>query len=249
MLWRYRGTVDRTVEVSPELRDLWLDSAKSSRLALRAKALLAIPDEASYVQYLAEPASSAFAEFVNDLFPGAGIIEFKHKAKVRRRHKAWDANIRKATEEGGAFEQGLEKGKDKYFDAKFGLRCTGTPRDMPGPCWKAVYALSGSKKPLEYPSTLDYWENPDAICSPFELWARIPSRTLLLPPLLLGLVLAMYAQELFEKGLSGFAQVRDYVIERANGIIEDYLSKIKVRDCYLRIEYDTFNFFVEAGVI
>ena len=249
MLWSYKGRIDRTVEVSQEVRDLWLDSAKTSRLDFRSRVLIAIPDEASYLQFLADPSFLRFAEFVNDEFPDAGRIETKHRVRVRRAYEAWDSNFRAASEEGGAWEQGLERGKEKYPQARYGLMCTGTLRDKPAPCWKAVYALSGSKEPLRFLMADDYWENPTAICSPFELWARRASRALLLPPLVLGAVLAIYCQELADKGYGYFGWLRDQIIEKTNSILEDYISKIKTRDCYLRLSYSEWNFWVEAGVI
>ena len=249
MLWSYRGRIDRTVEVSPEVRDLWLDSAKASRLDFRSRVLIAIPDEASYLQFLADPSSLRFAEFVNDEFIGAEVAETKHRVKVRRAYEVWDSNFRAAAEEGGAWEQGLERGKERYPEAKYSLMCVGTLREKPGPCWKAVYALSGSKEPLRFVTADDQWENPERISSPFELWARRASRSLLLPPLVLGAVLAIYAQELVETGEKEFEDWRDLAISKANEILESYISKIKVRDCWLRLSFADGDFYVEAGVI
>ena len=265
--WAYEGKIDRSVVLPAAIGDLWLSCAKAAREFFRNKVLTRIPDEASYLSRLALPAGEGYAAFANDAFPDSRKIEIRHLARVSRAYSDWDAGFREATkDEGspGAWLLNLEAGGEKYGEAKYALMGVGDSRHLGyKPVWKAVMALCGSKEPLRWKEPdRDFWANEENLASPFKLPYRRWGRCVLIPIMVQGLVLAIYCEEVREKGIPEATGWRDTAISetnsRAGAMMEPMLwktdGKIKVGDVLasevrLCLEYRAGDFFVVAEVL
>ena len=265
--WAYEGKIDRAVTLPAEIGDLWLSCAKAAREFFRNKVLARIPDEASYLSRLALPSGEGYASFVNDAFPNSRKIETRQLARVSRGYSDWDAGFKEATkdeESPGAWLLNLEAGRGKYGETKYALMGVGDSRHLGyKPVWKAVMALCGSKEPLRWKEPgWDFWTNEENLASPFKLPYRRWGRCGLVPILVQGLVLAIYCEEVRERGISEAAGWRDATISKTNSraetMTEPMLRKVDGKievggvlasEAKLYLEYREGDFFVGAKVL
>ena len=134
-------------QVDTEIFNEWEQTLKNERARILHGLQTQIPDEANFVNKIAEASAEEYANFVNPNYVDADIIKMKQRVKLRRAYPDWKSGIESAFAEGGAFETNVTNKRSKFEKrVLYTLSLVGYKYGGPdkwGPLAKAVHLITG----------------------------------------------------------------------------------------------------------
>ena len=233
------------------IRDDWESALKSKRAKILSEVTKRIPNTATYVEVLANPAIAEYESYVNPNHPKAQRALRKRKIKLPAAGEDYINNIQNALQEGGAFEQGVTQKKTKF--ARNFKRITvavGDKSKKLGAIMGAVWALRGQYSKIQTFPSERYTEiardagMPVALFKPAYASNVISAVTQLLNE---GLYYAHMADEL------GETDERDNIISDTNTRLDAFVQNTAflidgadAANCFVHIVYEGGDFKVHV---
>jgi len=200
-------------KIATDWKDILI--AKRDKILERIKTV--IPDEAAYLERLADVAITEFEGVLNPNYYKTERALRKYKIKVKRGGKAYLSNVESAFAEGGRFEQGVTANVDKFIaNALYAWRFVGDKDKVWGCVPMMAFALEGKGKVLEKVK-----KGGDSISGTPKPMFKVEHVSRIVPALtnvaVEGLVMARMGKEAGED--------IDAILNDYNAIIEAYIRK------------------------
>jgi len=215
----YKGYYSPLDSVPTELMDEWANTLIGERERILSALQEKIPNATLFLTKLANPATEAWADFVNPSWTDVDLIKLKHKIKLKGAYDSWSDGVSSAFAEGGTFETNVMAKKDKFAMARYPMGAVGVKYKIGwGVAYKAMGVISGDKRVAIYMGADDTLTGE--ILDVFLPGATRFARATGVPILTQGLVLAYYAHE------AGLDTERDAVITNINTKLSNTVLKM-----------------------
>jgi len=158
LLFNYTGKIRKLSKeaIPSQIIDEWEQTLKGERARILNNVFAQIPDESAFIAKLAEPASAAYADYVNISHPKAFAAILKHKTKLKTAYNDWKSSLESALAEGGVFETNVTAKKEKWRNVRYALAAVGEKSLMGlGALTKAIRVMTGDKTVTAYFGTDD----------------------------------------------------------------------------------------------
>jgi len=218
-VWRYEGNCELPSDIAEAIKNEWEQTLKAERARILSALQTKIPDQAAYLDKLADASSDKFAEFLANV--GAGwdkdIIITKQRVKLAARYNAWNNGIQNAFAEGGTFETNVTNKKEKFKELRrvigaVGHKALGTWN----PVVMGVLLLRGDTRVLKYLDANDSFNG--TLQAAFDSIKGRYITPSMIAQAVQAVVLAVYANE------GGLNTIRDTILTNANTILADMVS-------------------------
>jgi len=235
-------------EIPDETFTEWRDTLIGEMSRIGSNILAKIPDEATFLNLIADASSDAWEAFVNPTWPKATMIQVKQRVKLARRYDAWDDGIRATFLPDGYFDDRVLTKANKWKLARYPISLVGL-QHHPTIRWRAgtkgVKFFVGDQRITRYmDATLDtYTGDPTYVVK--DAYGKF-FQALTIGKLVYGYVMSKFADE------AGLATTRDDVITTLNSEMDEILSgaldttKANPALSYLHLSYSAGDFYVKA---
>ena len=219
MSLEYKGYYVPMDSVPEEVVNEWETTLKGERARILSALLAKIPNATAFQDKLAEPATTAWAGFINPDYEDADFIKLKHRVKLKGAYDAWNSGVNDAFAEGGTFELNVTSKRDKFQKARYTLGATGLKYLSGwGVAYKAIGFITGDTRVMLYMTA-----NDSVTGSPTNIFPTTVVRFVRPMGIAIftqGLVIAHYAHE------NGLTSERDAVITAINQKLADSILKL-----------------------
>jgi len=160
-----------------EVRDDWEATLKGKRGKIITNLQRTVPDEDAYLDVIVDRSNAGYGEFIGTDHPRFDEISLKRELKMEKAKSDYIANRDSAFEEGGDFEGGVTKNKEKFRrNAIVTWMITGDKDKIYGLVPKAKYILRGKKSLFDaVKGTMDHVINETELKPFFKYPRYVPS--------------------------------------------------------------------------
>jgi len=227
----YKGYYSPLTAVPDDVMTEWETVLKGERARILAALQEKITNADEFITKLANPASEAWASFVNPDYADAEFLKLKHRVKLKSAFDSWNTGVANAFAEGGTFEINVTNKKDKFQKARYPMGAVGLRYLMGwGPAYKAMGYITGDKRVAIYLTGDDTASGEPTNIFPTTVVKYV--RPMGIAIFTQGLVLAYYAHE------AGLSTERDAVITAINSKFDDSVEKLVDTTLWTNVEVE-----------
>ncbi|RLG71384.1 MAG: hypothetical protein DRO23_12035 [Thermoprotei archaeon] len=221
-VWRYEGNCELPSDIAEAIKNEWETTLKNERARILNALQTKIPDQAAFLDKLADASSDRFEEFLASVGGdwNKDIIVTKQRVKLAAKYDAWNTGITNAFAEGGVFETNVTNKKEKFKELRrvigaVGHKALGTWN----PVVMGVLLLRGDSRVLKYLDANDSFSG--TLQAAFDSIKGRYITPSMIAQAVQAVVIAKYADE------GNLTTIRDNVLSNANTILADMVNFAK----------------------